>query len=106
MISYSDYVLSTKPWLYAPLNDAGLTMYPNEDHLMMDVSGKERHLTVLRNSVTYQVAIAGLHDSIPLRGISATASRFCGNAFSDRARREALAIFGDPTERRLRERLL
>lgn len=78
MISYSDYVLSTKPWLYAPLNDAGLTAYLNEDHLMMDVSGKERHMTVLRDSVTYQVEIPGLHDSVPIRGISAPAVGFAG----------------------------
>jgi hypothetical protein len=71
MISYSDYVLSTNPWAYWPLNDTGLTMYPNENHLMMDVSGKERHMTVLKDSVSYLIPITGYYDALPLRGINA-----------------------------------
>lgn len=44
MISYSDYVLAQQPWAYWPLNDDSLTVY-NENHMVIDCSGNERHLT-------------------------------------------------------------
>lgn len=71
MISYSDHVLATKPWAYYPLNDNSLTMH-NENHLMMDVSGQKRHITV-SNSVemAYILPINTFNDSIEIRGIKA-----------------------------------
>ena len=71
MISYSDYVLSQRPWGYWPLNDLGLPQY-NENQTIIDCSGNQNHLLGLLNAnIVYSVPMdASLHDSVPLVGMT------------------------------------
>lgn len=84
MISYSDYVLSQRPWGYWPLNDNSLTVY-NEDHTIIDCSGNEKHLTAKNERITYNVQMpAHLHDSLPLTGVTVSPqSGFNSSSFPD-----------------------
>jgi len=69
MISYSDYVLSQRPWGYWTLSDPPLTQY-DENHTLIDCSGHQRNLITKKTDITYNVALADtLHDSLPLTGI-------------------------------------
>lgn len=74
MISYSDYVLANRPWAYWPLNDPDLNVY-NEAHLLMDVTGNERHLSMGYNIPSQQNGVSlAFNDSVPIRGIRAGVS--------------------------------
>lgn len=74
MISYSDHVLSQKPWGYWPLNDVSLSQY-NENQMLIDCSGNQRNLTGVLSYLTCNVNMpAILHDSLPLKGISVSGS--------------------------------
>lgn len=78
MISYSDYVLSQRPWGYWPLNDLGLPQY-NENQTIIDCSGNQNHLFGLVNAnIVYSVPMdASLHDCIPLVGMSLNSTGNC-----------------------------
>ena len=72
MISYSDFVLSQKPWGYWPLSDPSLEQY-DELHYLIDCSGNKRNLIAEKTGITYEVEMnATLHDLLPLKGITVT----------------------------------
>jgi hypothetical protein len=80
MISYSDYILANKPWAYWPLNDPSLVGIYNEDHLLMDCTGNERHLTIKNGaSAVYQIPMIGKNDCLPVLGISIASSFSVGD---------------------------
>lgn len=74
MISYSDFILSQKPWGYWPLSDQSLTQY-DEFHYLIDCSGNKRNLKTEKTGITYEVGInPSLHDLLPLKGITVSGS--------------------------------
>jgi hypothetical protein len=68
VISYSDFILANRPWAYWPLNDPDLGVY-NETHLLMDVTGNERHLSMSHNLTGEHAVSLPFSDSVPIRGI-------------------------------------